>query len=164
MGKITALISSNEGKIWAAKVLLPTKKVLKRPLNLLYPLKCDSGREIETTQDGEQLKESEEITSSTLRPTRAAATRARGQMQRLLSSDKGSFSWLGSVAEFPRTWTGNWKLTRRPGLKPEGLATQKKLTLEKRAAEVLDWAFPPLSHYSVLKRCLKLIFSSNLTG
>ena len=102
MGKITALISSNEGKIWAAKVLLPTKKVLKRPLNLLYPLKCDSGREIEMTQDGEQLKESEEITSSTLRPTRAAATRARGQMQRLLSSDKGSFSWLGSVAEFPR--------------------------------------------------------------
>ena len=69
MGKITALISSNEGKIWAAKVLLPTKKVLKRPLNLLYPLKFDSGREIEMTQDGEQLKESEEITSSTLRPT-----------------------------------------------------------------------------------------------
>ena len=31
------------------------------------------------TQDGEQLKESEEITSSTLRPTRAAATRAREQ-------------------------------------------------------------------------------------
>lgn len=38
MEKFTALISSNEGKIWAAKVLLPTKKVLKGPLNLLYPL------------------------------------------------------------------------------------------------------------------------------
>ena len=38
MAKITELISSNDGKIRAAKVLLPTKKVLNRPLNLLYPL------------------------------------------------------------------------------------------------------------------------------
>ena len=62
--KITELISSNDGKIRAAKVLLPTKKVLNRPLNLLYPLECDSGREIEMTQDGEQLKDTEEITST----------------------------------------------------------------------------------------------------
>ena len=37
------------------KVLLPTKKVLNRPLNLLYPLECDSGREIEMTQDAERI-------------------------------------------------------------------------------------------------------------
>ena len=106
MAKITELISSNDGKIRAAKVLLPTKKVLNRPLNLLYPLECDSGREIEMMQDGEQLKESEEIISNTLRPTRAAAIRAREQMQRLLSPEIGTFSWLGSVAEFLRR-TGN---------------------------------------------------------
>ena len=35
MAKITELISSNDGKIRAAKVLLPTKKVLNRPINLL---------------------------------------------------------------------------------------------------------------------------------
>ena len=96
MAKITELISSNDGKIRAPKVLLPTKKVLNRPLNLLYPLECDSGREIEMTQDGEQLKET----------AAAAAIRARDQMQKLLSSEIGTFSWLGSVAEFPRR-TGN---------------------------------------------------------
>ena len=89
-----------DGKIQAVKVLLPTKKVLNGPLNLLYPLECDSGREIEMTQDGEQLKETEEITSKTLRPTRAAAIRAREQMQQLLSSEIGTLSCLGSVAEF----------------------------------------------------------------
>ena len=52
------------------------------------------------TQDGEQLKENEEITSNTLRPTRATAIRAREQMQKLLSSELGTFSWLGSVAQF----------------------------------------------------------------
>ena len=106
MAKITELISSNDGKIRAAKVLLPIKKVLNRPLNLLYPLECDSGREIEMTQDGEQLKETEEITSNTLRLTRAAAIRAREQIKRLLSSEIGTFSWLGGVAEFPQR-TGN---------------------------------------------------------
>ena len=100
-------MSSSDGKLRAAKVLLPTKKVLKRPLNLLYPLECGSVQEIERTQDGEQLKETE-VTSTTLHPTRAAATRARTQIQRLLSSEIGTFSWLGSVAEFPRTaGTGN---------------------------------------------------------
>ena len=60
MAKITELISSNDGKIRGAKVLLPSKKVLNRPLTLLYQLECDSGREIEMTQDGEHLKETEE--------------------------------------------------------------------------------------------------------
>ena len=76
MGKITELISSSNGKLRAGKVLLPTKKVLKRPLNLLYPLECGSVQEIERTQDGEQLKETVKVTSSTLRPTQTAATRA----------------------------------------------------------------------------------------
>ena len=106
MAKITELISSNDGKIRAAKVLLPTKKVLNRPLNLLYPLECYSGREIEMTQGEEQLKETVEVTSITLRPTRAAAIRTRQQMQKLLSSEIETFPWLGSVAEFPQR-TGN---------------------------------------------------------
>ena len=58
------------------------------------------------TQDGEQLKETEKIISNTLRPTRAAAIRAREQMQKLLSSEMGTFSWLGSVAQFTQR-TGN---------------------------------------------------------
>ena len=106
LAKITELISSNDGKIRAAKVLLLTRKLLNRPLNLLYPLECDSGRDIEMTKDGEQLKEIEEITSNTLRPTRVAAIRAREEMQKLLSSEIGTFSCLGSVAKFPQR-TGN---------------------------------------------------------
>ena len=76
MGKITELISSSDRKFQAVKVLLLTKKVLKRPLNLLYSLECGSVQEIETTQNGELLKETVEVTSSTLHPTRAGATRA----------------------------------------------------------------------------------------
>ena len=34
--KITELISSNDGKFRAASVPVPSKKVLKRPLNLIY--------------------------------------------------------------------------------------------------------------------------------
>ena len=108
MGKIKELMSSSDGKFRAAKVLFPTKKVPKRPLNLLYPLECGSVQEIERTQDGEQLKETVEATSTTWRPTRTAATRARTQIQKLLSSEIGTFSWLGSFAEFPLTaGTGN---------------------------------------------------------
>ena len=102
MGRVTELISSSDGKFRAAKVLLPTKKVLKRPLNLRYPLECGNGQEVELTQDEEQLKETEEDNSTMLRPTRAAANRARKQMQRLLSTEIGTFTWLGSVAELSR--------------------------------------------------------------
>ena len=41
MGKIVELITSNDGNIRAAKVLLSTKNVVNCPLNLLYPLECD---------------------------------------------------------------------------------------------------------------------------
>ena len=81
MGKITGLMSSSDGKSRAAKVLLPTKKVFKSPLNLLYPLECRSSQEIETTHEEERFKENIEVTSTTLRPTRTAATRTRKQMQ-----------------------------------------------------------------------------------
>ena len=74
MGKISELIPSQDGKFRAAKVFLPTKKVLKRPLNLLYPLECSNSQEVE--QD-EQLRETEQDTTPRLRPTRAAANRGR---------------------------------------------------------------------------------------
>ena len=44
--KITELISSNDGTIRAAKVLLPTKKVLNRAPKSTLSLKCDSGRKL----------------------------------------------------------------------------------------------------------------------
>ena len=66
------------------------------------------------TQDGEQLKETEEITSNTLRPTRAAAIQAREQNAKTPFFRNRNFlqAWecRGVSAE-------NWKLARRPGLK-----------------------------------------------
>ena len=40
LGKIMELITSQDGEIRAAKVLLTTKNIVNRPLNLLYPLEC----------------------------------------------------------------------------------------------------------------------------
>ena len=68
----------------------------------MTPLECGIGEKGDMTQDGEQLKE---ITSTTMRPTRAAATRARQLMQKLLSSEIGTFSW--GVSRSSREKTGN---------------------------------------------------------
>ena len=41
LGKIVELITSNDGNIRAAKVLLSSRNVVNPPLNLLYPLECE---------------------------------------------------------------------------------------------------------------------------
>ena len=101
MGRVTELIPSQDGNFRAAKILLPTKKVLKRPLNLLYPLECSGSQEVKLTRD-DMSEQNKQDTTPRLRPTRAAADRARKEMQRLLSTEIGTFSWLGSVAEIPQ--------------------------------------------------------------
>ena len=42
-GKLIELVESRDKVIRSARVQLPTKKVLNRPLSLLYPLECSSG-------------------------------------------------------------------------------------------------------------------------
>ena len=44
LGRITNLIKSWDNHIRAAKVILPTNRVVSRPLNLLYPLECPQDR------------------------------------------------------------------------------------------------------------------------
>ena len=68
MGRNTKLIPAQDGKFRAAKIFIPTKEDLKRPLNVLHPLKCSNSQEVELTQD-EQLKEIEQDTTPRLRPT-----------------------------------------------------------------------------------------------
>ena len=41
IGRINELIFNKEGHVRAAKVILPNKRSINRPLNLLYPLECD---------------------------------------------------------------------------------------------------------------------------
>ena len=40
MGRIQDLIPSRDGQIRSAKILLPSMKILGRPLSLLYPIEC----------------------------------------------------------------------------------------------------------------------------
>ena len=40
MGHIMDLVTSRDGEIRSAKVLLPSKKIIGRPLSLLYPIEC----------------------------------------------------------------------------------------------------------------------------
>ena len=69
--------------------------------DLLYPLECGKMLDGELTHN-KQLEVTKENTTSMSRPTRAA-NRARKKTQRLPSSEIGTFSWAGSIAEFPRT-------------------------------------------------------------
>jgi hypothetical protein len=41
IGRIVELVTSNDGEIRSAKVQLPSKRLIGRPLNLLYLLECD---------------------------------------------------------------------------------------------------------------------------
>ena len=40
MGHIQEVIKSRDGQVRSAKVLLPSNRVIGRPLNLLYPVEC----------------------------------------------------------------------------------------------------------------------------
>ena len=40
MGRFQDLITSRDGQIRSAKILLPSKKIFGRPLSLLYPIEC----------------------------------------------------------------------------------------------------------------------------
>ena len=44
IGKIHELIKSRDGEARSAKVLLPSQKIMGRPLNLLFPLECPAER------------------------------------------------------------------------------------------------------------------------
>ena len=49
-GRITELISSRDQHIRSAKILLPSKKIMGRQLNLLYPIECSEKEKVEDEQ------------------------------------------------------------------------------------------------------------------
>ena len=85
MGKIIELIKSNDGIIRAAKIALPTKNVINRPLNLLYPLECEEDQLPETSklncQQTDNIEDREKKDDVKERkPTRKAAQEARDKI------------------------------------------------------------------------------------
>ena len=51
MGRIRELVNSRDGHVRSAKVLLPSNRMVGRPLNLLYPVECQV-TETDKTQNG----------------------------------------------------------------------------------------------------------------
>ena len=78
IGRITELISSRDQHIRTAKVLLPSKTIIGRPLNLFYPIEFSEKEEVED----EQKQKDQPVTSAGGRsqPRRLAAVRARRQI------------------------------------------------------------------------------------
>ena len=56
IGRICELRTSQDGQIRSGRVLLPNKKTLNRPLNLLYPIECSKETE---TKDRENTSENQ---------------------------------------------------------------------------------------------------------
>ena len=80
MGRIHELISSKDGQIRSAKVLLPSNKIIGRPLNLLYPIECPvedtktSSNDINSDRQILNGNGAEEVQTS--KPKRQAANKA----------------------------------------------------------------------------------------
>ena len=80
MGRIHELISSKDGQIKSAKVLLPSNKIIGRPLNLMYPIECPvedtktSSNDINSDRQILNGNGAEEVQTS--KPKRQAANKA----------------------------------------------------------------------------------------
>lgn len=90
IGKIHELIKSRDGEARSAKVLLPSQKLIGRPLNLLFPLECpaegnqsvnkDTGNDNTTDKGQDELK-------AITRPRREAANKALHRLRQQLTDN-----------------------------------------------------------------------------
>ncbi|XP_020914628.1 uncharacterized protein LOC110252203 [Exaiptasia diaphana] len=77
LGMVNELITSKDGQIRSAKVTLPSKNILTRPINLLYPLECSSEKDsIVKYQVLDKLNDVLPPQAS-IRPSRRAAEKAK---------------------------------------------------------------------------------------
>ena len=88
LGRITDLIKSYDNHTRAAKVLLPTNRVISRPLNLLYPVECPSEMNRDNyRQDDKNIPTSDQPTDEKTRrkpPIRDAAQSAMRKIKEQL--------------------------------------------------------------------------------
>ena len=87
IGRIVDLVDSADGEIRSAKVLLPTRKVLGRPLKLWYPIECPLAKEEHVTDrnNANIQGETKDNEQSILRPKRQAAIRALDNIKRQMN-------------------------------------------------------------------------------
>ena len=66
-------------------ILLPSKKIIGRPLNLLYPIECSEKEKVED----KKKREDQPVTGACVRsqPRRLAAVRIRQHVQQQLNDD-----------------------------------------------------------------------------
>ena len=108
IGRIVELVKSGDDEIRSAKVLLPSRKVLGRPLKLLYPIECPLGNEehIIDRNNKNSQGESKDNDKTMVRPKRQAAIRALDNIKRQMND----LLLCGSVAEIPRFFILFYKL------------------------------------------------------
>ena len=84
IGRLIELLKGSDQQVRSAKVLLPTKKVISRPLNLLYPVECSEENQYPIDKspriDAEQTDQNERK-----RQPRQAAVRAMEHIRRQLN-------------------------------------------------------------------------------
>lgn len=88
LGRIKELIQSEDGEIRSAKVLLPTGKLIGRPLNLLYPIECpenDNHRDKNKTGTGIPERDKQDYKQQEQRPKRQAAVKALDKIRSTLN-------------------------------------------------------------------------------
>lgn len=93
MGRVRELIKSRDGQVRSAKVLLPSNRIIGRPLNLLYPVECQvtepdqipEGNSSTTTRNGDtpELVKTDQQTNLG-RPFRLAACKDKQKISEQL--------------------------------------------------------------------------------
>ena len=89
LGRIQELVQSEDGELRSAKVLLPSNKLIGRPLNLLYPIECqanDTNTEEDSSDGGRSISNNgtQDNQQNEPRPKRQAARKAQDRIKQTL--------------------------------------------------------------------------------
>ena len=89
IGRIAELVRSRDQQVRSAKVLLPSKKIIGRPLNLLYPIECSEEEQGPKKANQKLSDNQEDDTTGRRQLTRQAAMRAIHRIKQQLNDDTG---------------------------------------------------------------------------